>query len=653
MDIDQKQYENKKKRGNLLAKIINILFIIGLIVGLYWAYQYVADQAHNAPENDNTEQQQEEENQHENDEPATKVETLTITEETQSRTAMQKVGTVIPYKKASLSAEASGILQNFAVEQGDKVKQKDTIVTVSDSIGTKVAEINYEAAQGSLENAEESYKSTTVSVEKDVQTAKLGIENAKLNHENAIQSYENLEKTLEEQIRSAKLGVQAAQLALQSAQEAYFNTEATSSRSVSNTAQQALTSLNASLSLVDSSVGSVNTLISMQTMLDDDVDSNDFKNLTDTMEDVRDSYHDIRDDYYYMNNSDINETKNILDDTLDLLEETQEMIYDAKDIIYNASDNENLQTLDNSYNTLLASIDQSKNGLVMSSQMLETVTIKSQLQPEGSLTKVEMAQQQVAAALQQLKQLEETRNAQLDNARHATMLAEKQIESAQKQYESAKAKGQLQKLGAKNQVNSLESQVDIAKANVDGTVLTAPFEGIVLETFMDEGNYVNPGQKIATIADMNKVYITVSVTTEELSFIKLGQKVTITAPGAIEKEGSVTKVIPNVDPVSKKVTVKIVIPNEDNMLLSGMFADVHFRDSKTTAPVISIPFKSVLFEENNPYVFIVENDKAIRTSVTLGDITGDSVEVKQGLKTDDTIITTGAKLISDGDSISY
>ncbi len=288
----------------------------------------------------------------------------------------------------------------------------------------------------------------------------------------------------------------------------------------------------------------------------------------------------------------------------------------------------------------------------MTSQSLESVALNTQLQPEGTMTSVSMAQQQVASALQQLKQLEETREAQLDNAQHGINLAEKQIDVSESQYSNTLAKGNLQKIGSENQVASIEGQVDIAKANLGGTILTAPFDGTILEKFLDEGNFVNPSQKVVTVANLSKVYITVNLTAEELSFVKLGQAVSIMAPGGIEKEGKVSKVLPSVDPVSKQVKVKILIPNEEDELISGMFADVVFQDAQSASPRLLIPFKSIIFEQSAPYVYIVQNNKAVKTSVTLGETSGSEVEIIDGLSQGDKIITIGAKIVKDGDSIT-
>jgi len=638
MSMDS-QKTQKTKKGFFL-QIMNFFIIVGLIIGAYYAYQYFFQGSKDSEIQKNAIA-------------PTEVETIKISSNPLSRINFQKVGTVTPYKSSTLTAEASGILQNFKVEEGDLVSKNDEIVKISDSVSTEIAQINYDNALKTLENAKKSYNSTSTSIAQDAKIASIGVESAKLNYENALTAYENLGNLLEEQTRSAKIGIQTAQLALQTAQESYFNTEATTNINLNNTLDQSLSGITSTLSLIDSSVDAIDNLLGMQSTLGGSVDSSSLNNLQDYSEEIFNDHIDLKDEYYDVQGSrDLNDTKNLLSDTLNLIEDTQNALQDGKDIIDDSENPGNFSSLNVSFNTLLASLDQSKNGLYMTNQSLQSVAINNQLQPEGTLTGVEMAQQQVTAALQQLKQLEESGQAQLDNANHAINLAAKQIDASNAQYSNTLAKGSLQKVSAENQVSSVKGQTDITKASLGGTVLTAPFDGTVLEKILDEGNYVNQSQKIITIADLNKVYITVSLTTEELSFVKLGQIVTITAPGGIEKEGKVSKVLPSVDPVSKKVEVKILIPNDKNELIAGMFADILFNDAKSQSPRLLVPFKSVLFEQNTPYVYIVLNNKAIKTKVALGEISGNEVEIIEGLSQGDEIITSGAKTVKEGDSVT-
>jgi len=655
MSIDTSdQYAPFRPKRKPIHRVIHILFIIALIIGAYLAYQHFFAN----PTNKQNSKISQEENIKGNGTNTsvgntTDVKTLLISKNPLSRINFQKVGTVTPYKSAILTAEATGVLKNFKVEEGDLVTENDKLVSISDSISTKVAQVNYDNAVKTLENAKKSYKSTSTSVNKDAQIASIGVESAQLNYDNAIKAYGNLQRSLEEQTRSAKIGLQSAQLTLQSSQESYFNSSTTSNINLQNTLSQSLSSITSTLSIIDRAVDATDSLIAMKSTLEGNVKNSNLDNIQDDSDDIFNTYLDLRNRYNNIQgNQNLNGSKNLINNTLILIERTQNMLQDTKDIIDDANSTQTLVSLNQACNVLLASLDQGKNGLHMTNQTLEAMLINSQLQPEGTMTKVEMAQEQVTSTLQQLKQLEEAKNIQLDNAKHAIDMAKKQIESAKTQHLNIIAKGNLQKIGAENQVSTVAGQLKIAKANLGGTILKAPFNGTILEKFLDEGNYVNPSQRILSIGNLDKVYITVSLTADELSFVKLGQEVTISAPGGIKKRGKVTKVLPIIDPISKKINVKILIPNKDKKLLSGMFTDILFNDAKSKSIQVLIPFKSIIFEQDIPYTYIVKNNKAIKTKITLGDTLGNEVEVIDGLSKGDEIIIDGAKILEDGKEVT-
>lgn len=661
--MNETNHPTYKKRG-ILSKIINVLFFIGILVGGYYLYLYIAD---NFVEDNSSQATVAEENVSDESGDTTEIEVLEITEEPLSRINFKKVGTVEPYKNVTLVAESSGTVKDLSKTEGDTVKKGTKLAEISDSISTEIAQINYESALETLNLAKESLASTESSVGQDAKSAIIGAETALLNYENAINSYNNLVATLEEQMRSAKLGVQSAEIGLEAAQESYYNSLATNQLTLGNTLDQSLGGVVSALTLVDSSIETMDSLYGVrknsnnndvEEVLKDNISSYTINNAEDDLDDINDRYYDFYNDYDDARSSnDAEEIKDLIYNVTELLEDTQELLYDSKEIINDVlnEDDEAVNLVSGSLNgtkstinTLLPSIDQSKAGLRQNIQGVDLALTSNQLQPEGAFTSLKGAETQLISAKQSLEQLNAANKSQLDNALNGIDLAAKQVASANAQVASIQAKGNLQEIGAKTQVAQLEGQVDIAKTNLSGTKVTAPIDGIILQTFIDEGNYVNNSQKIVSIADMSKVKIVAYLTSEEIAFIKLGQTVGIEAPGGINQEGRITKVLPSVDPVSKKIQIEIIIPNDDDLFKSGMFADVLFVDAQKESPSINVPFKSIVFEQNTPYIYVVENGKAVRRKVSLGQVSGNLIEITDGIIKGDKVITSGAKLVSDG-----
>ncbi|MFC1655903.1 efflux RND transporter periplasmic adaptor subunit [Patescibacteria group bacterium] len=602
---------------------------------------------------------------------ATEVEIAEITDEPLSRINFKKVGTVEPYKKVTIMSESSGTIKDLDKTEGDTVTKGTQIAEISDSVSTEIAQINYENAVKTLNLAKESLLSTQSSISQDAKSAIIGAETALLNYENAINSYNNLAATLEEQMRVARIGIQAAEIGFKAAQESYYTSVASNKVTLENTLDQSLGGIISALSLVDSSIETMDSLYgvrkgsnndNLEEVLYEHTSRSTVNNAKDDLEDINDEYYNLYNDYDDVRSSnDADDIQDLIYDVTELLEDTQELLYDSKELINDVlhEDGEDIDAVEgsligtkSSINAFLPSIDQSKSGLRQSNQGIDGALTNNQIQPEGAFTGLQSSETQLLSAKQSLEQLEAANKSQLDNALNGIDLAAKQVDNANAQIASIQAKGKLQEIGAKTQVAQLEGQVAITETNLSGTKIKAPIDGIIIQTFIDEGNYVNNSQKIVSVADMSKVKIVAFLTAEELSFVKLGQTVSIEAPGGIKQTGRITKVLPTVDPVSKKIQVEIIIPNDDDSFKSGMFADVLFVDAQKESPSINVPFKSIVFEQSTPYIYVVENGKAVRKKVALGQISGNLVEITDGITRGDKLIIKGAKLVKDGSPVT-
>ncbi len=663
--MNETNHPTYKKRG-VVSKIINILFLTGIIIGGYYLYIYMAGSFNSNDNLQNTAIEEivsNESSEKETIDDTIEVNVREITAEPLSRINFKKVGTVEPYKNVTIMSESAGIIKNLAKTEGDKVTKGTQIVEISESVSTEIAQINYENALKTLNLAKESLLSTKSSINQDERSAVIGAETALLNYENAIKTYNNLVVTLEEQTRAAKIGVQAAEIGLEAAQKSYYNSIATNDLTLKNTLDQSLGGIISALTLVDSSIETLNPLYDeeLEEVVFRHVSQSKVNNAKDDLENINDKYYDLYNDYDDVRSSnDALDIQDLIYNVTELLESIQELLYDSKEIINDVLNedsqdvdpvSESLNGIKSTINAMLPSIDQSKGALMQSIQAIDFALTNNQIQPEGAEASLRSAETQLLSAKQSLEQLEAANKSQLDNALNGIDLAAKQVETANAQVASIQAKGELQEIGAQTQVAQLEGQVAIAETNLSGTKIKAPIDGIILQTFIDEGNYVNPSQRIVSIADMSKVKIIAFLTAEELTFVKLGQTVSIVAPGGIKQTGRITKILPAVDPLSKKIQIEIIIPNDDDLFKSGMFADVLFVDAQKESPSINVPFKSIVFEQSTPYIYIVENGKAVRKKVNLGQISENLIEITNGITRGDKVITQGAKLVKDGSPV--
>src|SRR5262249_48074678 len=122
--------------------------------------------------------------------------------------------------------------------------------------------------------------------------------------------------------------------------------------------------------------------------------------------------------------------------------------------------------------------------------------------------------------------------------------------------------------------------------------------------------------------------------------------------------GRVTTISTSADAKSRVYAVEVMIPNPKDLLKSGMIATLAVGGEDFPQPVLGVPLEAVIRDPRQPSRFAVlvtntegENTKAHLRPVELGDAYGNMVAIHRGLSVNEQVITTGASLIKDGDSV--
>ncbi len=94
--------------------------------------------------------------------------------------------------------------------------------------------------------------------------------------------------------------------------------------------------------------------------------------------------------------------------------------------------------------------------------------------------------------------------------------------------------------------------------------------------------------------------------------------------------------------------MRATIPNPDHILLPGTFVEVKLL-IKHSKPVVLIPQTAVVYHEGSNYIFLMKDNKAVKTNITLGPITKDKqIIVEKGVKPGDEVIVGGQMKLFDG-----
>ncbi|MGM0768325.1 MAG: efflux RND transporter periplasmic adaptor subunit [Pseudomonadota bacterium] len=196
-----------------------------------------------------------------------------------------------------------------------------------------------------------------------------------------------------------------------------------------------------------------------------------------------------------------------------------------------------------------------------------------------------------------------------------------------------------------------EAQLEAARTRLDNHRITAPFTGVVGLSDISMGAYLSAGTPVATLDSTDRMELGFSVPERFLGQITLGQQVRGTSPAYPQEgfNGELVELGTRINELSRTLPVRALIDNPDGKLRPGQFMSANLTLREREALVI--PEQAVLLRGADKYVFIAEDGKARRVSVTLGSRKPGLVEVADGLTVDDPVIITGQDRLSSGDRI--
>lgn len=195
---------------------------------------------------------------------------------------------------------------------------------------------------------------------------------------------------------------------------------------------------------------------------------------------------------------------------------------------------------------------------------------------------------------------------------------------------------------------SAQAAVDRAQRRLADRTVRAPFAGIVGLGQVEVGARVDDDTMITTLDDLSRIEIEFSLPETVFGQVRPALKVIADSaafPGRTFS-GEVASIDSRIDPASRSFKVRAVVPNEDLALPAGMF--MHLEVVLNSRDALMIPEESVVVEGDATFVFVVDNDKALRRDVSLGKRELGSVEVTDGLAENESIVVRGVQSLRDG-----
>jgi len=268
-------------------------------------------------------------------------------------------------------------------------------------------------------------------------------------------------------------------------------------------------------------------------------------------------------------------------------------------------------------------------------------------------TDYQLQLQQTQAALQQAKA--QSRNAEAAYERAMKLYENRNI--ARSDLDVARAAAE----SATAAVKSMEKQVELSQRQSDYTRLRAPIDGAIAMVSCEVNENVRAGETIVSLTSGSQIEVNISLPGILITQINEGKKVTVTfdAIQGKEFEATITEVGVAAVEMTAAFPVIIRLNRTDPKVRPGMAASVSIEfESSDKKERFVVPTSAVLEDRQGRFVFVVkpiseEPEFGIihRRPVSVGELTTEGLELLQGLKDGDKVVTAGVSRITDGQKV--
>jgi len=194
--------------------------------------------------------------------------------------------------------------------------------------------------------------------------------------------------------------------------------------------------------------------------------------------------------------------------------------------------------------------------------------------------------------------------------------------------------------------------LEAAEARLADTVIRAPFAGRVGLRRISLGSLVAPSTVVTTLDDTDTIKLDFDVPETVLGYLATALPVIARSAAWPDEtfEGKVASIDTRVDPVSRTLTVRALLPNQKHLLRPGMFLTVELLRRDVTALVL--PEQAIVPEQSRQYVFVVGDDGIVsKREVQIGRRRPGQVEVVDGVEAGEIVVAEGTQKAQPGSPV--
>jgi RND family efflux transporter MFP subunit len=184
-----------------------------------------------------------------------------------------------------------------------------------------------------------------------------------------------------------------------------------------------------------------------------------------------------------------------------------------------------------------------------------------------------------------------------------------------------------------------EATLDSTARDLKDTTIRAPFDGVVAERMVSEGQYVNAQAPVIRLVRLDPLRLTADVPEKFAPNVRVGQPIELRTDAFPDAPvtGTITRIGPDVNLKSRAFAIEADVHNEDGLLKPGTFARLKIATTKVDHAIV-VPAAAIQTRYGTSVAFVVQDGKLKASEVTLGDRLGPRVEVAEGLEAGQIIV---------------
>lgn len=206
--------------------------------------------------------------------------------------------------------------------------------------------------------------------------------------------------------------------------------------------------------------------------------------------------------------------------------------------------------------------------------------------------------------------------------------------------------------GLRYDVAELQATYALKKLDYEYSTIRATIDGVVSERLVKLGETLSAGTETFRITDTGELIAYLQIPQDELGKFENGHAavLTVDAMPGMQFDAEIIRISPTIDVSNGTFRATAFIDNERGLLAPGMFARFSVNYEKHPA-ALTIPVTALLGDEDEAAVYVVEDGEAARRPVRTGIVSGDVVEVLDGLLETDRIIIVGQGAVREGGKV--